>query len=114
MSYLQFDVCLLSTGRIHLNDKWWEYAGPGGWNDPDMLEVGNGGMTVTEYTTHFSLWCIAKAPLLIGCDVRTVQDEYLDILLNADAIAVNQDSLGAVKNAYNMYCWCILCVHISL
>ena len=48
---------------IDENDKWYEYAGPGGWNDPDMLEVGNGGMTLTEYKTHFALWSISKAPL---------------------------------------------------
>ena len=42
------------------NDKWWSYAGPGGWNDPDMLEVGNGNMTTTEYITHFSLWALMK------------------------------------------------------
>lgn len=46
--------------RIDVNDQWWQYAGPGGWNDPDMLEVGNGGMTTTEYETHFSLWCLVK------------------------------------------------------
>ena len=97
---LAWYLCMHS-GRIHLNDKWWNNAAPGGWNDPDMLEVGNGGMTVTEYTTHFSLWCIAKAPLLIGCDVRTVQQEYIDILSNADAIAVNQDSLGEMNALVN-------------
>jgi len=45
------------------------YAGPGSWNDPDMLQVGNGGMTVNEYQAHFALWCALKAPLLIGCDL---------------------------------------------
>ena len=51
---------------IDQNDKWFQYAGPGGWNDPDMLEVGNGGMSDVEYRTHFSLWAISKAPLIIG------------------------------------------------
>ena len=97
---LAWYLCMHS-GRIHLNDKWWNNAAPGGWNDPDMLEVGNRGMTVTEYTTHFSLWCMAKAPLLIGCDVGTVQQEYIDILSNADAIAVNQDSLGEMNALVN-------------
>ena len=47
-------------------------AGPGGWNDPDMLEIGNGGLNFTEERTHFALWCIVKAPLLIGCDLSKV------------------------------------------
>ncbi len=76
------------------NDQWWTYSGPGGWNDPDMLEVGNGGMTVTEYETHFSLWCLMKAPLLIGCDVRNMSSDTLRILTNSEVIAVNQDPLG--------------------
>ena len=46
--------------KVDENNKWWSYAGPGGWNDPDMLEVGNGGMTTTEYKTHFSLWALMK------------------------------------------------------
>ena len=73
---------------------WWKYAAPGGWNDPDMLEIGNGGMTQTEYTTHFSLWAIAKAPLLIGCDVRNIDKDTMEILSNTEVIAVNQDKLG--------------------
>ena len=80
--------------RADLNDKWAKYAGPGGWNDPDMLEVGNGGMTTTEYETHFSLWCLMKAPLLIGCDLRSIDSEALRILTNKEVIAVNQDKLG--------------------
>ena len=69
-------------------------SGPGGWNDPDMLEVGNGGMTTTEYEAHFSLWCLMKAPLLIGCDVRNIDNESLRILSNPEVIAVDQDKLG--------------------
>jgi len=53
---------------VDSNDQWNKYAAPGGWNDPDMLEVGNGGMTSEEYKTQFSLWCLVKAPLLIGCN----------------------------------------------
>jgi alpha-galactosidase len=71
-----------------------EYAGPGHWNDPDMLEVGNGGMSSTEYRTHFSLWAIMAAPLLIGSDLRNVDDDTFDILTNTDVIAVDQDPLG--------------------
>jgi hypothetical protein len=71
-----------------------EHAGPGHWNDPDMLEVGNGGMTDVEYRSHFSLWSIMSAPLLIGSDLRNVSQPTLDILLNREVIAVDQDPLG--------------------
>ncbi|EOY21459.1 Alpha-galactosidase isoform 5 [Theobroma cacao] len=80
--------------RADRNDEWASYAGPGGWNDPDMLEVGNGGMTVEEYRSHFSIWAIAKAPLIIGCDIRTMDNDTYEILSNEDVIAVNQDKLG--------------------
>ena len=79
---------------IDENDKWYQYAGPGGWNDPDMLEVGNGGMTLIEYKTHFALWAISKAPLLIGCDITKMSEEIKNILTNPEVIAVNQDKLG--------------------
>jgi alpha-galactosidase len=72
-----------------------QFAGPGHWNDPDMLEVGNGGMTDTEYRSHFSLWSIMAAPLLIGSDLRTASPATLAILTNADVIAVDQDRQGA-------------------
>ncbi len=71
-----------------------DYTGPGHWNDPDMLEVGNGGMTTEEYRTHFSLWCMLAAPLMAGNDLRTMSDETLEILTNREMIAINQDSLG--------------------
>ncbi|WP_110944483.1 NPCBM/NEW2 domain-containing protein [Streptomyces niger] len=70
------------------------YAGPGHWNDPDMLEVGNGGMTATEYRTHFSMWSMMAAPLLIGSDLRKATPETLDILGNREVIALDQDRLG--------------------
>ena len=78
------------------------YAGPGRWNDPDMLVVGmygkgnvaRGGCTDAEYRSHFSLWCLLAAPLMIGCDVRTMHQVTRDILLNREAIMVNQDLLG--------------------
>ena len=69
-------------------------AGPGHWNDLDMLEVGNGGMSETEYRSHFALWAMMAAPLLIGTDLRTIQQQNLDILLNKEVIAVDQDPLG--------------------
>ncbi|XP_020576364.1 alpha-galactosidase-like [Phalaenopsis equestris] len=82
------------TDRADQNNKWASFAGPGGWNDPDMLEVGNGGMKVEEYRSHFSIWSLAKAPLIIGCDVRNMSHETFEILSNAEVIAVNQDKLG--------------------
>lgn len=69
-------------------------AGPGHWNDPDMLEVGNGGMTDTEYRTHFSMWSVMAAPLLIGSDLRKATPGTFDILSNHEVIAVDQDPLG--------------------
>lgn len=71
-----------------------QYAGPNGWNDPDMLEVGNGGMTTTEYRSHFSLWCEMAAPLITGNDLANMTDATKEILLNKEVIAVDQDSLG--------------------
>jgi len=71
-----------------------ESAGPGGWNDPDMLEVGNGGLTLREERTHFALWAFAKAPLIIGCDLTKVSAESLAILKAKELIKLNQDSLG--------------------
>ncbi|WP_329113574.1 NPCBM/NEW2 domain-containing protein [Streptomyces sp. NBC_01465] len=69
-------------------------AGPGHWNDPDMLEVGNGGMTDTEYRTHFSMWSVMASPLLIGSDLRKATPETFDIVTNSEVIAVDQDPLG--------------------
>lgn len=85
---------------VDLNMQYWHVARPGAWNDPDMLEVGNGGMTATEYRAHFSLWAMMAAPLIAGNDVRRMSDSTRDaastraILLNKDVIAVDQDSLG--------------------
>ncbi len=70
------------------------FAGPGHWNDPDMLEVGNGGMTENEYRAHFSLWAILAAPLIAGNDLRSMTPEILSILTNKEVIAVDQDVLG--------------------
>jgi alpha-galactosidase len=71
-----------------------KYAGPGHWNDPDMLEVGNGGLTHAESRAHFSLWCILAAPLIAGNDVRNMTRETQDILTNHEVIALDQDPLG--------------------
>ncbi len=69
-------------------------AGPGRWNDPDMLEVGNGGMSFTEDQAHFTLWCIVSAPLIAGNDLTAVSAQSLSILTNAELIAVDQDPAG--------------------
>ncbi|GFZ15810.1 alpha-galactosidase 2 [Actinidia rufa] len=82
------------TSRADQNDAWASYAGPGGWNDPDMLEVGNGGMSTEEYRSHFSIWALAKAPLLIGCDIRSMDNDTFELLSNKEVIEVNQDKLG--------------------
>ena len=70
-------------------------AGPGHWNDPDMLEVGNGRMTDEEYRTHFSLWAMVAAPLIAGNDLRVMSSEIHEMLTNREVIAVDQDQLGA-------------------
>ena len=70
------------------------YASPNAWNDPDMLEVGNGGMTDTEYRSHFSLWALMAAPLIAGNDLRDMDDATREILTNTEVIEVNQDPLG--------------------
>lgn len=92
--------CLETTANL------WEYAGPGYWNDPDMLEVGNTHqeagqrgtsavkMNLTEYRTHFSMWCIVAAPLIAGNDLRSMNPEIIKILTNKELIAVDQDFPG--------------------
>jgi len=70
------------------------YAGPGHWNDPDMLEVGNGSLTPAESRAHFSLWCMLAAPLIAGNDVRNMAPGVRDVLTNREAIALDQDPLG--------------------
>lgn len=70
------------------------YNGPGHWNDPDMLEVGNGGLTLAENRAHFSFWCLFSAPLMAGNDLKAMTPEILEILTNPEAIAIDQDPLG--------------------
>jgi alpha-galactosidase len=77
------------------------WAKPGHWNDPDMLEIGNGGMSDTEYQTHMSLWSMLAAPLLAGNDLRTASPAMLAILTNGDVIAIDQDKLG--KQAHRVW-----------
>ena len=75
-------------------DPIYSYAGPGHWNDADMLEVGNGGMTTAEYRAHFSMWALFSAPLIAGNDMAHMTPEISEILLNKDVIAVDQDPMG--------------------
>lgn len=72
----------------------WSYAGPGHWNDPDMLEVGNRGLTYDENVTHFSMWAMLAAPLMAGNDISSMSQETKGILTNKEVIAVNQDPEG--------------------
>ena len=78
-----------------------DYAGPGHWNDPDMLEVGNGKLSLAENRTHFSWWAMLAAPLLAGNDLPNMKPEIHAILTNKDVIAIDQDSLG--KQARHVY-----------
>lgn len=75
-------------------------GGPGHWNDPDMLEIGNGGLTHEEERTHFALWSVIKAPLIIGADLAKISPQSLEILKNERLIAVNQDRLGKQAICY--------------
>ena len=86
-----------SDGLLDILDQQVElyaFAGPGHWNDPDMMEIGNGGMTNTEYHSHFSFWALLAAPLIAGNDIRSMSSETREILTNREVIAVNQDVLG--------------------
>jgi len=85
-----------SMSRIGFDSQqpYQDASGVGHWNDPDMLEIGNGGMTDTEYRTHMSLWSMLAAPLLAGNDLRDVPPNILQILTNKEVIAIDQDPLG--------------------
>jgi alpha-galactosidase len=84
-----------SMARIGFGqDEHGPFAKPGHWNDPDMLEVGNGGMSDDEYRTHMSLWALLSAPLLAGNDLRRMTPETVNILTNPNVIAIDQDPLG--------------------
>jgi len=76
---------------ISKNDEWADKAGNGYWNDPDMLVTGKQGLTTDEQRAHFALWCIASSPLLMGNDPRNMSSEEKEIILNKQAIAINQD-----------------------
>lgn len=80
--------------NMSLQDGLSSYAGPGHWNDPDMLEVGNGELTIAENRSHFSMWAMLSAPLLAGNDLANMKPEVRDILTNRNVIAIDQDKLG--------------------
>jgi alpha-galactosidase len=82
------------TAILDLNEPLARFAGPGGWNDPDMLEVGNGGLSDVEARAHFSLWALMAAPLMAGNDLAAMSEATRAILLNTEAIAINQDARG--------------------
>lgn len=71
-----------------------KYAGPGHWNDPDMLEVGNEGLTTNEARAHFTMWCMLAAPLIAGNDIRNMSEDVKSILTNKELISIDQDKLG--------------------
>lgn len=93
---------------VDLNEPLRAYAGPGHWNDPDMLEVGN-GMSYAEDKAHFSLWCMMAAPLILGNDLTSISEQTLSIILNKEAIAIDQDPLGVqglrLKTENNVEYW---------
>ncbi|MCK9183323.1 MAG: carbohydrate-binding protein [Fibrobacteraceae bacterium] len=76
------------------NEKHYTVAGPGHWNDPDMLQVGNGVLTMDESRAHITMWAMMAAPLLTGSDLRSMTTEVKSIYMNAEMIAVDQDSAG--------------------
>ncbi|MDD5673059.1 MAG: T9SS type A sorting domain-containing protein [Chitinivibrionales bacterium] len=86
---------LSALGNMDQNCAYYPYSGIGAWNDPDMLEVGN-GMTNTQGRAHFSLWCMMAAPLIVGNDIRNMDDSTKAILTNQEVTAVDQDTLGGV------------------
>jgi alpha-galactosidase len=85
---------------VDAQDSIRKYAGPGHWNDPDMLEVGN-GLTDAENRAHFSIWCMLAAPLMAGNDLRKMSDETKNVLTNKEVIAIDQDSLGIEALKYS-------------
>ncbi|MGD0482782.1 MAG: glycoside hydrolase family 27 protein, partial [Terracidiphilus sp.] len=79
---------------VDMNADLYSYAGPGHWNDPDMMQIGNGGMTPVEYRAHFSMWAMMAAPLMAGNDLSAMSEDTKSILMNKEVIAVDQDPLG--------------------
>tara|TARA_R110002049_G_scaffold309306_1_gene520976 strand:- start:15406 stop:16644 length:1239 start_codon:yes stop_codon:yes gene_type:complete len=88
---------------LDLQVKLRTYSGPGHWNDPDMLEVGNDGLNLTESHAHFGLWCLLSAPLMAGNDLRNMSKDIIEILTNKEVIAINNDPLGRQALKYMDY-----------
>jgi len=101
------DICQMWRTTGDIRDDWdsmmgivdkeaylWPYAGPDHWNDADILQVGNGGMSPDGDKTHFTMWCMLASPLISGTDLRNMTEETKEILTNTDMIAVDQDPLG--------------------
>ena len=94
------DFWLSVERNFKLNDAHWNVSGPGGWNDPDMLEVGNGGLSYEQEKSHFALWAAAKSPLIIGCDLDKISNESFAIITNEELIAINQDPQGVQASCH--------------
>lgn len=91
------DICPWWAWIVSIYDKTvdlYDRAGIGNWNDPDMLEVGNGKLTDAQNRSHFALWCMMCAPLILGNDIRSIGSDVLAIVTNRNLIAINQDALG--------------------
>lgn len=99
--YTQTNQWQQIKGNFLINQLSASAAGPGHWNDPDMLQIGNNVLTTAEERSHFALWAFAKAPLIIGCDLNTISSDSLAILMNKNMIAINQNSKG--KQAVCVY-----------
>jgi alpha-galactosidase len=108
------------TKILDQNNQWHEYAGPGGWNDPDMLEVGNGKLTYAEQKSHFTLWCLMKAPLLLGNDLRQMENSTLEIISKSGQDPCLKDmwlwscSIGHLNLQTLQQCGTILALHPRL
>ena len=76
------------------NERFIRYHGPGGWFDPDMLIIGNNGLSYEQSKTQMAFWCMWSAPLFMSNDLRSIRPEMKEILLNKELIAIDQDPLG--------------------
>ena len=107
------DIISVFSGTVHWgalgivdiidqNAELYNYSGPGHWNDPDMLQVGNPGLSMEENRSHFTMWCMLAAPLIAGNDICKMDKEVAKILMNKEVIAVDQDRLGKQGRRYKV------------
>jgi alpha-galactosidase len=89
-------------GIADITNRYAKYAGPGYWNDPDMLVTGDHGLSIDEQYSHFALWCIMSSPLFLGNDPRIMSEEEKRIIRNKEAIAINQDNTGEGRKIQNL------------